>query len=103
MGTAVVIIVSVVGVGILLGLRNGWLSWFGDAPAVQHPHGEGSRAPLADGSMPSGFPIKGNADSMKYHRTDSHSYDATVAEVWFDTAERAEAAGFALAGSHPKS
>ena len=103
MGTVVVIIVSVIGVGILLGLRNGWLSWFGDAPAaVGHPFGEGSRGPLADGSMPSGFPIKGNRDSMLYHRTDSRSYGATVAEVWFDTPDSAQGAGFSLAGSHPQ-
>jgi len=51
--------------------------------------------------MPAGFPIKGNADSMLYHRTDSRSYGVTVAEVWFDTPEQAEAAGFALAKSHP--
>jgi large subunit ribosomal protein L17 len=51
--------------------------------------------------MPAEFPIKGNADSMLYHRTDSRSYGVTVAEVWFDTPERTEAAGFALAKSHP--
>ncbi len=68
-----------------------------------HPYGEGSHAPLADPrSMPDGYPIKGNVDSMLYHRTDSRNYGATVAEVWFDTPERAEAAGFSLAKTHPK-
>ncbi len=60
------------------------------------PYGEGSHAPLEDGSAPEGFPIKGNADSMLYHVPDSAFYDRTVAEVWFATAEDAEAAGFSL-------
>ncbi len=68
-----------------------------------HPYGEGSHAPLADPkAMPDGYTIKGNADSMFYHRPDSRSYSVTIAEVWFDTAERAEANGFGLAKSHPK-
>ena len=44
--------------------------------------------------MPDGFEIKGNANSMKYHTPDSPYYDITIADVWFDTAESAEAAGF---------
>ena len=68
-----------------------------------HPYGEGSHAPLANPrQQPAGYPIKGNVDSMLYHRTDSRNYGATVAEVWFDTPERAEAAGFSLANTHPK-
>lgn len=42
--------------------------------------------------------IKGNEDSMKYHVPGSQWYDATIAEVWFATAEQAEAAGFEPAG-----
>jgi ribosomal protein L17 len=61
------------------------------------PYGEGSHAPLDDVSeTPDGFPIKGNADSMLYHVPGSSFYDRTVAEVWFATAEAAEAAGFEL-------
>jgi large subunit ribosomal protein L17 len=60
------------------------------------PYGSGSHAALEDGSQPEGYPIKGNADSMLYHVPGSSHYDRTVAEVWFDTAESAEAAGFAL-------
>ncbi len=78
----------------------------GTATAVidqdQQPYGEGSHAPLPDNGAPAGFTIKGNADSMLYHRPDSRSYKATIAEVWFDTPERAEAAGFRLANTHPK-
>ncbi len=61
-----------------------------------HPYGAGSHVALEDGSEPAGFPIKGNADSMLYHVPDSAFYDRTVAEVWFATAEDAEAAGFSL-------
>ncbi len=62
---------------------------------TDHPYGEGSHAPLDDpASAPDGYPVKGNADSMKYHTPESPSYDRTVAEVWFASAEAAEAAGF---------
>lgn len=43
---------------------------------------------------PKGFDIKGNEDSMKFHTPTSPWYDRTIAEVWFSTAEAAEAAGF---------
>jgi large subunit ribosomal protein L22 len=56
----------------------------------------GGAAPLADGSAPEGYDIKGNADSMLYHVPGTHYYDSTVAEVYFDTAASAEAAGFSL-------
>jgi large subunit ribosomal protein L17 len=61
---------------------------------TDHPFGETSHAPLPDDAEPEGFPVKGNADSMKYHTPESPYYDRTVAEVWFKTAEDAEAAGF---------
>ncbi|WP_444965519.1 sunset domain-containing protein [Segeticoccus rhizosphaerae] len=54
---------------------------------------------MADGSGPEGFTVKGNAGSMKYHTTDSQWYDQTSAEVWFRTAEAAEAAGFKAPGA----
>ncbi|MBJ8347485.1 50S ribosomal protein L17 [Antrihabitans sp. YC2-6] len=57
---------------------------------------EGSHAPLEDGSQPEGFPIKGNADSMLYHVPDTRFYNSIVAEIWFATAEAAEAAGYQL-------
>jgi len=62
----------------------------------EHPYGPGSHAAPEDGSEPEGYPVKGNADSMLYHVPDSSYYDRTVAEVWFATAEAAEAAGFSL-------
>ncbi len=62
---------------------------------TDHPFGEGSHAPLEDpATAPEGYPVKGNADSMKFHTPESPYYDRTVAEVWFATAEAAEAAGF---------
>lgn len=54
----------------------------------------GSVLPDADGNGPDTHPIKGNADSMLYHTPDSRYYAITKAEVWFDTVESAEAAGF---------
>jgi large subunit ribosomal protein L4 len=67
----------------------------GTAPASEEgPYGPQSHAPLADGSQPEGFPVKGNADSMLYHVPGSSFYARTEAEVWFASAEAAEAAGF---------
>ena len=67
------------------------------ASTDEAPYGEGSHAPLDDPEeAPEGFEIKGNADSMLYHVPGSPFYDRTVAEVWFATAEAAEAAGFSL-------
>ncbi|GLI30564.1 MULTISPECIES: 50S ribosomal protein L4 [Brachybacterium] len=62
--------------------------------AQDAPFGEGSAAPLADGSAPEGFDIKGNQGSMKFHTPDSPWYGRTKAEVWFATPEAAKAAGF---------
>jgi large subunit ribosomal protein L17 len=64
------------------------------AESGEGPYGPDSAAPAADGSAPEGFTVKGNEDSKLYHTPESPSYGATVAEVWFRTAEAAEAAGF---------
>ena len=59
----------------------------------------GSHVLLEDESQaPEGYPIKGNEDSMKFHEPDGQWYEQTVAEVWFDSVESAEAAGFTRAG-----
>jgi large subunit ribosomal protein L17 len=59
----------------------------------------GSHVPLEDESQaPEGFPIKGNEDSMKFHEPEGQWFEQTVAEVWFDSVESAEAAGFTRAG-----
>ena len=67
------------------------------AEAVEAPKYAGA---YEGSEPPAGFDIKGNEDSMKYHTPESRWYDQTIAEVWFDTAEAAEAAGFvdAMAG-----
>ncbi|MGH8827980.1 MAG: 50S ribosomal protein L4 [Jiangellaceae bacterium] len=69
---------------------------------AQAEFGPDSAEPLADGSAPEGFTIKGNKDSMKYHLPDGRWYEATVAEVWFRTEDAAQAAGFAKAGTKAK-
>ncbi|GEL16254.1 50S ribosomal protein L17, sunset domain variant [Pseudonocardia asaccharolytica] len=74
------------------------------ASTDEAPYGEGSHAPLADAAeAPEGFPIKGNEDSKLYHVPGSGHYDRTVAEVWFATAEAAEAAGFSLPAAQQES
>ena len=69
-----------------------------DAPAA----GEwaGSVEATEDGEAPEGYDIKGNAQSMLYHEPGSRYYKATKAEVWFDSVESAEAAGFSKPGAN---
>jgi large subunit ribosomal protein L17 len=68
-----------------------------DADAA--PYGAGSHVPLDDpDAAPDGYAVKGNKDSMKFHTPSSPWYSQTVAEVWFDSATSAEAAGFVEAG-----
>ncbi len=62
--------------------------------ATEGEFGTDSAPANEDGSAPEGFDIKGNKDSMKFHASTSPWYDRTNAEVWFRTAEAAEAAGF---------
>jgi large subunit ribosomal protein L22 len=47
-----------------------------------------------DGSIPEGYEIKGNANSMKFHIPGGRYYDITVADLFFDTVDSAEAAGY---------
>jgi large subunit ribosomal protein L22 len=75
-----------------------------DEPAIEigaYQVGEytGSVLPDDDGNGPESHLIKGNAQSMLYHTPDSRYYKATKAEVWFDTEENAEAAGFSKPGA----
>jgi hypothetical protein len=46
---------------------------------------------------PEGYTIKGNDRSMKYHVQESGGYERTNADVWFNTEEAAQAAGFTRA------
>ncbi len=70
-----------------------------EAPKAEEAAPADSAPALEDGSAPEGFTIKGNKDSMKYHEPDGQWYEQTVAEVWFKTAEAAQAAGFVKAGA----
>jgi large subunit ribosomal protein L22 len=67
-----------------------------DASAFTGELPTGAHAPLDEDAMPEGYEIKGNADSMLYHLPGTPFYDRTIAEVWFDTVENAEAAGYQL-------
>ena len=73
----------------------------GSAESTELP--EGAVAALEDGAAPSDeYTVKGNLDSQKYHVAGSQWFDATVAEVWFKTADEAKAAGFEPAGGEAK-
>lgn len=65
-----------------------------EAAAEETTYGEGS---YVGENPPEGYDIKGNADSMKYHTTESPWYGRTIAEVWFNSTDAAEAAGFVAA------
>ncbi|MBM7051200.1 50S ribosomal protein L17 [Rothia sp. ZJ1223] len=77
-----------------------------EAPVAEAPAAEattsdlpaGAHGATETGEAPEGFAIKGNSDSMKYHVPGSRWYANTQAEIWFDTKESAEAAGYAPAG-----
>jgi large subunit ribosomal protein L17 len=58
-------------------------------------YGEGS---YRGAEPPTGYDIKGNENSMKYHTPESPYYDQTIAEVWFNSEQAAEAAGFEKVG-----
>lgn len=57
-------------------------------------YGEGS---YVGTEPPSGYTIKGNRRSMKYHLPDSTGYERTNADVWFESEETAQKAGFSRA------
>ena len=65
----------------------------------EEPYGPGSSGPTADGSAPEGFPIKGNANSMKFHQPEGQWFEQTEPEAWFATVGDAERAGFTEAGA----
>ena len=46
------------------------------------------------GAAPQGWTVKADERSMRYHTTDSPSYDQTTAEVWFVDEKTAAKAGF---------
>lgn len=66
----------------------------GGVSYAQSRFGQGTVDALPDGSMPIGYPIKGNSDSMLFHTEESPGYRQTKAEVWFDSEDAARRAGF---------
>lgn len=57
-------------------------------------HGEGS---YVGDNPPEGYTIKGNERSKKFHVPEGSGYERTIAEVWFNSEEAAERAGFTKA------
>jgi large subunit ribosomal protein L4 len=62
---------------------------------------KGAKAPLKSGGAPKGYDLKADADSGLFHEPDSEAYDQTEAELYFKSADDAEAAGFTRAGDAP--
>lgn len=62
--------------------------------APESTYGEGS---YVGANPPEGFTIKGNERSKKYHVEGTGGYERTIAEVWFNSEEAAQAAGFTKA------
>lgn len=70
-----------------------------EAPAstsdpITSPYGEGS---YVGAEPPAGFVIKGNERSMKYHVQGTDGYERTIPDVWFESEDAAQAAGFTRA------
>ena len=57
-------------------------------------YGEGS---YVGSEPPADFTIKGNERSKKYHVPGTGGYERTIAEVWFNSEDAAQAAGFTKA------
>ncbi|MFW6597040.1 hypothetical protein ACQBAU_06080 [Propionibacteriaceae bacterium Y2011] len=64
------------------------------APFERRSYGAGS---YVGSKPPTGFDVKGNERSMKYHTPDSPAYERTISDVWFNSAEAAEQNGFVRA------
>jgi len=62
--------------------------------AADQPYGAGSASPGPDGSGPADFDVKADAGSMVYYEEGHPDYEQTKADVWFESAAHAEAAGF---------
>jgi hypothetical protein len=66
------------------------------APEAGAPRYEGEGVYVGS-EPPEGFTIKGNERSKKYHVPESAGYSRTVGEVWFNSEEAAQQAGFVRA------
>ena len=74
-----------------------------DSGSEDQPFGVGSVNALEDGSSPGDeYVIKGKSSTKIYHPQESSFYGRTKADVWFTSAEVAEAAGFRLPSNMQK-
>jgi len=110
-GIAALVGLALLVVKTLLGSRDdGWeLDEFDDADDADDavddttlPTAPDDPQRFGDGSYigpnpPEGFTIKGNERSMKYHVPTAIGYERCVTDLWFDSAEAAERAGFTRA------
>jgi hypothetical protein len=62
--------------------------------AAEEPYGAGSASAGADGSGPADYTVKGDAGGMVYYEEGHPEYEQIRADVWFESAAHAEAAGF---------
>jgi hypothetical protein len=62
--------------------------------AVNEPYGSGSAAAGPDGSGPTDYGVKGDAGAMVYYEEGHPEFAEARADVWFESAAHAEAAGF---------
>ena len=68
-----------------------------EAPAAEEKPLDFSEGSHVGPNPPEGYIIKGNGRSRKYHVPGTRGYELTIAEVWFNSEEAAEAAGFTKA------
>ena len=83
----------------LRGMADACLKAIGDDTSAEEAEAADEAKDYGEGSFrgtepPTGFAIKGNEDSMKFHTPESRYYGSTIAEVWFDSTAAAEAAGY---------
>ena len=76
--------------------------YISETDAAAHPHEHEQVSGYGEGSYvgaepPEGYSIKGNERSMKFHLPGTGGYERTIAEVWFNSEEAAQAAGFTKA------
>ncbi len=72
--------------------RRRWVSEYDEV--VDGGYGWGSAAPVWDGAMPLGHPVKANRQWMKFQEPADGWYDQMQADVWFVDAETARRFGF---------
>lgn len=72
--------------------RRRWVSEYDEV--VDGGYGWGSAAPVWDGAMPLGHPVKANRQWMKFQEPADGWYEQMQADVWFVDADTARRFGF---------